>query len=41
MALIWAWLSDGPLQGTRWPFIYAGAVLTVSADVVSFTHICS
>jgi hypothetical protein len=30
MALSWAWLSDGPLKGARWPFIYAGAVITVS-----------
>ncbi|KAH6874393.1 major facilitator superfamily domain-containing protein [Thelonectria olida] len=34
MALIWAWLSDGPLQGTRWPFIYAGAVLTLTFDIL-------
>jgi ACS family pantothenate transporter-like MFS transporter len=30
MALIWGWLSDGPCRGARWPFIYAGAVITVS-----------
>jgi hypothetical protein len=30
MALSWGWLSDGPLQGARWPFIYAGAILIVS-----------
>jgi sugar phosphate permease len=30
MALIWAWLSDGPFKGRRWPFIYAGAVIAVS-----------
>ncbi|KAJ4322878.1 hypothetical protein N0V84_004642 [Fusarium piperis] len=29
MALIWAWTSDGPLQGKRWPFIYAGAATTL------------
>ncbi|KAJ3456273.1 hypothetical protein MRS44_016296 [Fusarium solani] len=29
MALAWAWTSDGPLQGKRWPFIYAGAALTL------------
>jgi drug/metabolite transporter superfamily protein YnfA len=30
VALIWGWLSDGPCRGARWPFIYAGAVITVS-----------
>lgn len=30
MALSWGWLSDGPLKGARWPFIYAGAIITVS-----------
>lgn len=29
MSLIWGWLSDGPLHGRRWPFIYIGAVITV------------
>ncbi|EED22606.1 pantothenate transporter, putative [Talaromyces stipitatus ATCC 10500] len=29
MALIWAWLSDGPFRGARWPFVYAGAVITI------------
>ncbi|KAI4725588.1 MFS general substrate transporter [Aureobasidium sp. EXF-10728] len=29
MALSWAWLSDGPLKGARWPFIYAGAIITM------------
>lgn len=38
MALSWAWLSDGPLQGARWPFIYAGAVLTVSACLFPWWH---
>jgi ACS family pantothenate transporter-like MFS transporter len=33
MALAWAWTSDGPLQGKRWPFIYAGAALTVSSQL--------
>ncbi|CAH0041678.1 unnamed protein product [Clonostachys rhizophaga] len=27
MSLIWAWLSDGPFKGRRYPFIYAGAVV--------------
>lgn len=31
MALSWGWLSDGPLKGARWPFIYAGAIITVSS----------
>lgn len=31
MALTWAWLSDGPFRGARWPFIYAGAVIAVSS----------
>jgi hypothetical protein len=30
MALFWGWLSDGPLKGLRWPFIYAGAIIAVS-----------
>lgn len=30
MALIWGWLSDGPLKGARWPFMYIGAVITVN-----------
>jgi hypothetical protein len=34
MALIWAWVSDGLLRGTRWPFIYIGAVITVSYEVL-------
>ncbi|KAG9853293.1 MFS general substrate transporter, partial [Aureobasidium melanogenum] len=29
MALLWGWLSDGPLKGARWPFIYAGAIITM------------
>lgn len=32
MALIWGWLSDGPCRGARWPFIYIGAVITVSRE---------
>lgn len=31
MALFWGWLSDGPLKGLRWPFIYAGAIIAVSS----------
>jgi ACS family pantothenate transporter-like MFS transporter len=34
MALIWAWASDGLLRGTRWPFIYIGAVITVSSEIL-------
>lgn len=30
VAFIWGLLSDGPCRGARWPFIYAGAVITVS-----------
>lgn len=30
MSLIWAWLSDGPCRGARWPFIYAGAIITMA-----------
>ncbi|KAJ5897029.1 uncharacterized protein N7473_006428 [Penicillium subrubescens] len=29
MAFIWGWLSDGPCRGARWPFVYAGAVITI------------
>ncbi|KAI5460555.1 major facilitator superfamily domain-containing protein [Mariannaea sp. PMI_226] len=29
VALSWSWLSDGPLRGRRWVFIYAGAVITI------------
>jgi hypothetical protein len=32
MGLIWAWLSDGPCRGARWPFIYVGAVINVSQE---------
>ncbi|EFX04399.1 major facilitator superfamily transporter [Grosmannia clavigera kw1407] len=34
MSLIWGWLSDGPLKGARWPFIYIGAVITLIFSVV-------
>ncbi|KAI1855632.1 hypothetical protein JX265_006035 [Neoarthrinium moseri] len=29
MALVWGWLSDGPFKGLRWPFIYAGAIISL------------
>ncbi|KAK9236284.1 major facilitator superfamily [Lipomyces kononenkoae] len=29
MGLICGWLSDGPCRGRRWPFIYAGAIITI------------
>lgn len=35
MALVWGWLSDGPLHGSRWPFIYAGAITTVSFELLT------
>ncbi|KAH6990176.1 major facilitator superfamily domain-containing protein [Ilyonectria destructans] len=34
MALVWAWVSDGPFRGARWPFIYAGAIITIIFTVV-------
>ncbi|KAJ6076553.1 hypothetical protein N7499_008534 [Penicillium canescens] len=34
VALIWGWLSDGPCRGARWPFIYAGAVITLLMSVL-------
>jgi MFS transporter, ACS family, pantothenate transporter len=36
VSFVWAWLSDGPLHGRRWPFIHARAVITVSFEPVSF-----
>ncbi|KAM0469631.1 hypothetical protein ACHAP7_009862 [Fusarium lateritium] len=33
MALFWGWLSDGPLNGLRWPFIYAGAIIAMAFDI--------
>lgn len=39
MALIWAWLSDGPCRGARWPFIYIGAISTVSQNVLFYLTI--
>ncbi|PYH93374.1 allantoate permease [Aspergillus ellipticus CBS 707.79] len=29
VAFTWGWLSDGPCHGSRWPFIYIGAVLSL------------
>jgi ACS family pantothenate transporter-like MFS transporter len=34
MAFIWGWLSDGPCRGARWPFIYAGAFLTLIFSIL-------
>lgn len=42
MGLIWGWLSDGPCRGARWPFIYIGAIITVSQERLyrsSYFHI--
>jgi len=33
VAFIWGFLSDGPCKGARWPFIYAGAVITVRYQI--------
>ncbi|KAF5020120.1 hypothetical protein F66182_7852 [Fusarium sp. NRRL 66182] len=33
MALFWGWLSDGPMQGLRWPFIHLGAVIAIAFNV--------
>lgn len=35
MSLSWAWLSDGPFRGRRWPFIFLGAALNVSSLTLS------
>ncbi|KAJ5369187.1 major facilitator superfamily domain-containing protein, partial [Penicillium cataractarum] len=29
IAFIWGWLSDGPCRGSRWPFVYVGAVISI------------
>ncbi|KAJ5151310.1 uncharacterized protein N7482_010562 [Penicillium canariense] len=29
VALVWGWLSDGPCRGARWPFVHAGAFMTI------------
>lgn len=34
VALSWAWLSDGPFRGRRYPFIYFGAIVTVSFETL-------
>jgi ACS family pantothenate transporter-like MFS transporter len=34
VAFSWAWLSDGPFRGRRWPFIYAGAVINILFSVL-------
>ncbi|KIV93566.1 hypothetical protein PV10_04772 [Exophiala mesophila] len=34
MAFLWGWLSDGPLRGRRYPFIYAGAIINLIFAVV-------
>lgn len=34
MSLVWAWLSDGPLRGRRYPFIYLGAFITLIFSVL-------
>ncbi|CZT51803.1 related to transporter protein [Rhynchosporium secalis] len=34
MSLCWAWLSDGPFRGRRYPFIYLGAILNLAFSVL-------
>ncbi|KAK3377255.1 allantoate permease [Lasiosphaeria ovina] len=34
VALTWGWLSDGPFRGARWPFIYAGALITLTFSII-------
>ena len=34
MSLVWAWLSDGPFRGARWPFIYLGAGITLVISIL-------
>jgi ACS family pantothenate transporter-like MFS transporter len=34
VALIFAWLSDGPFRGRRYPFIYFGAIVTIAFAAV-------
>ncbi|KAJ5753881.1 uncharacterized protein N7511_008034 [Penicillium nucicola] len=34
VAMVWGWLSDGPCRGARWPFIYAGAVITLLFSIL-------
>jgi len=33
-SLAWAWIADGPMRGTRWPFIYLNAFLTIIFSAV-------
>ncbi|KAF7292071.1 MFS general substrate transporter [Mycena indigotica] len=33
-ALVFAWLSDGPLKGARWPFVLFGGVYGLIMDIV-------
>ncbi|EPE03059.1 allantoate permease [Ophiostoma piceae UAMH 11346] len=34
MAIFWGWLSDGPLKGARWPFLYIGAAITIVFNIL-------
>ncbi|OCL06351.1 hypothetical protein AOQ84DRAFT_365873 [Glonium stellatum] len=34
MTFIWGWLSDEPLHGRRWPFIYLGAVIMLTFNTL-------
>ena len=34
MAIFWGWLSDGPLKGARWPFLYIGAAITIIFNIL-------
>ncbi|KAH8878540.1 MFS general substrate transporter [Thozetella sp. PMI_491] len=34
MAIVWGWASDGPFRGARWPFIQAGAIITLIFSIV-------
>ncbi|TAQ87676.1 hypothetical protein B7494_g3976 [Chlorociboria aeruginascens] len=34
VAATWAWISDGWLRGSRWPFIYIGAAMTLLFSVL-------
>lgn len=33
VSLVYAWLSDGPLRGRRWPFIYVGAASALAIAI--------
>ena len=41
MAFLWGWLSDGPLRGRRYPFIYAGAIINVRVPWTRFSGLRS